>query len=650
MKRISTDAEYLDDGKVVIDADGIGVTISGKADQAAVDSALATKADKSYVDAEKWNKGDLGTNDLNDVTTPGMWHQRWSSVATPERNYPTKQAGVLQVAKSRTLVSQTFTTLSGYQQVWIRYFSAGNAWSAWVLVNQQWGRGQLGVANLDDVVTAGYYHQQNVDSATPDRSYPVNEPGILEVLVNGERIFQRYTDMTAPSIQYVRYSAMEVGVRVWRPWERIGLSDSAEIIVEADYTGVSDAQPAIQAAIEKGKTEGKPVRLLAGKLKLNKAITAVDKLVLRGAGMGKTILLPQGQANAIEYKAGTEGEPISDVIFSDFDIDGKDQIMPSGGYAPTQTKGAFIEKMHRIEMRNLHIRNTGATGLGIDHVTGVIENVWAVNCGRFNGGNKPGGSGIGIGTGWLDPVFEPLTIANCHTIGNARFGIFIESQTDGAAPSGITITGCTARGNKDGIGDAGGTGAIITGNHVIENTRSGIDVDHGTLSQGAPGLQTKVIANDIRGNATGITIYVKPDRGLDGVQIVDNTIIDNFGDGLYFNADTNDSVSNPVRNLRITGNEISRNLGRGIYIEGDRYVASLILRRFWIARNRVWENAVTGIHINGQTDGLVMEGNIIWDDQQEPTQTAAVLVERTHTNFVERENIWSFGSVAIPTA
>ena len=47
MKRISTDAEYLDSGKLVIDADGIPIE---PADKNYVNSELEPKADKSYVD------------------------------------------------------------------------------------------------------------------------------------------------------------------------------------------------------------------------------------------------------------------------------------------------------------------------------------------------------------------------------------------------------------------------------------------------------------------------------------------------------------------------------------------------------------------------------------------------------------------------
>lgn len=41
MKRISTDAEYLADGKITVDADGIPITISGKADISYVDTKVA---------------------------------------------------------------------------------------------------------------------------------------------------------------------------------------------------------------------------------------------------------------------------------------------------------------------------------------------------------------------------------------------------------------------------------------------------------------------------------------------------------------------------------------------------------------------------------------------------------------------------------
>lgn len=80
MKRISTDAEYLNSGKLVLDADGIpfepvsrksfndslmtkadksyvDFSVEPKANKSYVDSAVEPKADKTYVDDTKWPRG-----------------------------------------------------------------------------------------------------------------------------------------------------------------------------------------------------------------------------------------------------------------------------------------------------------------------------------------------------------------------------------------------------------------------------------------------------------------------------------------------------------------------------------------------------------------------------------------------------------------
>lgn len=84
MHRISSDSEFLDSGKIVIDADGIPIepvskqsfedalepkasksyvdsTIEPKADKSYVDSSLEPKADKSYVDSIAPVKSFMGT-------------------------------------------------------------------------------------------------------------------------------------------------------------------------------------------------------------------------------------------------------------------------------------------------------------------------------------------------------------------------------------------------------------------------------------------------------------------------------------------------------------------------------------------------------------------------------------------------------------
>lgn len=598
----------------------------------------------------------LGSEDLNTVTEKGSYSQYWVSGAKPELNYPTSKPGILTVDTNRTRIVQQFVPLDETMAAYRRYATQDSGgsltWKPWV--RQGWQGYDLGSKDLDDVIEPGVYAQPETRFAAAAMSYPVSEIGVLEVLANGDRITQRYTRTVGAIASWHRYSYIDSanGKRVWRPWDKIGgqaqtAVSETEILVTADYTGKSDAQPAIQEAIDQGVASGKTVRLLPGILRVDRPIKVKSKLTLRGSGAGKTIIRPQGQCNGMDMVR--DGSILRNVTITDLEIDGVNQTMPSTGYTPTVSKGIFLERIREMEMRNLVLRNTAATGLGIDHVTGVIENVWAIRCGRLNSGNRAGGSGIGIGVGWLDAEWEPLTIANCHTEGNGRYGIFIESQSHNVFPSGITITGCTAKGNKDGIGDDGSTGTVITGCHVTGNSRAGIDVGEGTMPEAHPGVFSKVIGNHVENNGyVGILATANADGALQHVQILDNTVIGGAGDGIKLQVKTTDSSLRNV-GVKVSGNEVGENAGVGILLDGATSTLSVMMEQFWISGNRMWGNTGGAIRVQATTRNLVIDRNHAWDTGEEESQAIALSVENTHEGLrVLDDNIWFSGAVIMP--
>lgn len=414
---------------------------------------------------------------------------------------------------------------------------------------------------------------------------------------------------------------------------------SGEIYADIDYTGTTNVSSAINTLIIEAGRTGAAIKLGVGTLRLDAPIRPVDGTQLIGSGIGKTILKPQGPSHAINT-----GARCDDVTFRDFEIDGTAQTLPEGEtvYQPTWAKGVFMEYMRRVNIENIYIHDTGATGLGIDFITGTIRNVWAVRCGRLNDGTGAGGSGIGIGVGRLDEDWEPLTIVGCHAEGNSRFGIFLENQDTGLMPAGISVIGCTSIGNKDGIGECGTTGTVIAHNHIRDNLRSGIAVDSGTMNKSTPGRMALIQGNDITGNATAgiLMLAAGLDESIDGVRVMDNHIWENTGPGIKITTSgfSTSEVAPFVRNVRIEGNDIHHNGDCGVLGEqtGQSHPG---WSRVLIARNRAWGNGTAGLvnqdagfKMTVPTDHLVFDGNHTWDDGA--TQPRSIALSNTHTNLV----------------
>ena len=371
--------------------------------------------------------------------------------------------------------------------------------------------------------------------------------------------------------------------------------------------GVADDTAAIQAALDAAGVTGGTVYLPAGRYRLSAALVPRRFVTLCGDG-GATVLAPEGRVSAIAG-AFTSVAPLAGFHCRDLAIDGSAQVGPY----TSATKGIFITHLSACTFTGLTVSATAATGIGIDYLYDgtVIRDCRVYGCGRLNGGNLPGGAGIGIGTG--SRAIESFLIEGNHCAGNARFGIFVESQTILASTGGRIIAN-TCDGNRHGIGDCGMAGTVITANTCLANIGSGIVVNAGTLSPivSRDGLIAGNVSADnadhgilfdttaapagtgytfsgnrcARNAKAGIKVVSNATRVIAGIVIADNDIHDNGSLGVHLS-----TTGAHATDLSITANRIARN-GRtnpSGYTQGIRLDAPT--DRFTITNNSCWDNS-----------------------------------------------------------
>jgi hypothetical protein len=369
--------------------------------------------------------------------------------------------------------------------------------------------------------------------------------------------------------------------------------------------GAADDAPAIQAAIDAAAHRGGTVYLPAGRYRLGGALQARSGVTIAGDGAA-SVLVPTGRSSAI---VGTfsSAAPLTSFVCRDLAIDGSQQVGP---YSST-IKGIFITHLSACSFLDLLVTATAATGIGIDYLYDgtVVRGCRAFGCGRLNGGNQPGGAGIGIGTGSRD--VEAFLVEGNHCGGNARFGIFVESQTTRAATGGRIIAN-TCEANRHGIGDCGMSGLVVAANVCTGNHGSGIVVNTGTLSP-IVGRDGEVGGNVCTANGefgilfdtnlapagnsyafranrcdrngkAGIKLMSDARRDLAGISVVDNEIHGNGSLGVHVT-----TSGARVRDLAISGNRISANgqTNTAGYTQGIRIDAPT--DRFTIAGNSCWD-------------------------------------------------------------
>lgn len=128
MHRISTDKEFLESGRIVINADGIPVDVPDRAHMEAADVALGQRIDK-----EKWKRSDLTSgSDINSLE-PGIYSVPSGPVSTalglPEGWYGTIETQWVNATGSIRLQVWEFYR-GGALKRYTRQLYSG-AWSAW---------------------------------------------------------------------------------------------------------------------------------------------------------------------------------------------------------------------------------------------------------------------------------------------------------------------------------------------------------------------------------------------------------------------------------------------------------------------------------------------------------------------------------------
>lgn len=371
---------------------------------------------------------------------------------------------------------------------------------------------------------------------------------------------------------------------------------------------------------------------------LIKPILPLNGVSWVGDGMDATIFRPMGSLSA--FDAESTAAYLTGCVFSDFGIDGQDQVTVTSGYT-SSIKGMYFQFFKRCFFNRLKIINTGATGLGIDYAyDSTITNVITENCGRLApaADGSPGASGIGIGVGGnLD---EPLYIAGTVNRNNKNFGIFFEWQqrTNSTNHSRYTIvSGNTCTGNYGGLGDCGLDGLVAIGNHLCGN-QYGFLLNTGTLvptSDGrpAPGSRGIFQGNDVSRNVLSGIKYDGSSVAGAGYDWKGNKIEDNGAYGIEMTMG-----SNGYSDAWIDGNSIARN-----QLDGIRLVNGSVTN-LDITNNRIFNNGQntstggSGIVLNASVTYGSISANKLRDTQTTATQKYGLVGTGALTSIDIAEN------------
>ena len=399
-----------------------------------------------------------------------------------------------------------------------------------------------------------------------------------------------------------------------------------------DPSSQDDARQVIQRAIRDmaRNTYGGVIYLPPGVYRLSSFLTPAPNVSIIGAGTGKTILMPYGSYSALQFTTSpTNPIPeLTDFVYSDFEVDCQDQVLPDEGYLP-RTKGLYFNFYRRGHLHRLRVRNSGATGIGIDFARdSAITECVVENFGRLapSGNDNPAGaSGLGLGAGGTQS--EPLYVAGNFCRNGKNFGIFLEKQHGTNAPYSsehTIVTGNTCTGNNAGLGDCGVDGMIATNNNFSENNY-GVIISPGTVLA-YPGSRGRLQCNIIAKNAKHGVYYNSTTEQRDGeYQIDSNTIRDNGEDGINLKA-----PGQEVRSMFIQGNDVYRNGRHGLNLEDGTAI------NMDVVNNRFWNNGLTasgnGINLASEVKISSFSANKIRDIQSTPTQQYPVYASGTLTD------------------
>ena len=252
-------------------------------------------------------------------------------------------------------------------------------------------------------------------------------------------------------------------------------------------------------------------------IKLRSNVTIVGAGTEEDISNKYTILKPYAPSGTIEYGldmfywnelSDSYGENLlylEDVNFSGFIIDGESV---RGNTYNTSGKGFMINLCRDCDWYNIIVRNTDATGFGMDNViNGTIVDCMAINCGKNAKSTSAGASGFGIGIGYSEE--ESMYIKNCQSIGNTKFGFFFEHQGifnnyyNALKANGFVVEDSYARGNLYNFGGERAHDVVYincTSGNILNEDYTMLDVYFSDQSRRVDviNLDTDIILNDVR--------------------------------------------------------------------------------------------------------------------------------------------------------
>ncbi|EMI1355429.1 right-handed parallel beta-helix repeat-containing protein [Klebsiella pneumoniae] len=332
---------------------------------------------------------------------------------------------------------------------------------------------------------------------------------------------------------------------------------------------------------------------------------------LVGGGQEGTIFLPMGYLPAFQYRGKpTEASPeiyVENIQFCDFTVDGENQqLHPERGYIP-DIKGIFLQYYRNAVFDRLTVRNTGATGFGVDMPDRVfVANFLTENCGRLAQVGDLGASGFGLGTSFLSS--EPIFLSKIVGRGNKNYGIFFEPQRGVGTAQDAIVSMATFSGNYAGMADCGIEG-LIASDVNLRGNQYGFMADTGTNNGGRPGHRGKLTNFIIKGNSKhGMYFVSAKDENLIGqYSIIGAHIFENGEDGVNFkypnnrantgvrfsDCDFNDNgrhavnfESGPVVNARITNCDFWNN---GKLMPGNAINSSASVKKSRFSMNTFYD-------------------------------------------------------------
>ncbi|MCU6592445.1 right-handed parallel beta-helix repeat-containing protein [Klebsiella pneumoniae subsp. ozaenae] len=345
---------------------------------------------------------------------------------------------------------------------------------------------------------------------------------------------------------------------------------------------------------------------------------------LVGGGQEGTIFLPMGYLPAFQYRGKpTEASPeiyVENIQFCDFTVDGENQqLHPERGYIP-DIKGIFLQYYRNAVFDRLTVRNTGATGFGVDMPDRVfVSNFLVENCGRLAQVGDLGASGFGLGTSFLSS--EPIFLSKIVGSGNKNYGIFFEPQRGVGTAQDAIVSDATFSGNYAGMADCGIEG-LIASNINLRGNQYGFMADTGTNNGGRPGHRGKLINLIVKDNTKhGMYFVSAKDENLIGeYAIIGAHIFGNGEDGINFKYANNRTNSG----LRVSDCDINSNGRHGLHFESGPVVnAHVTNTRFWNNGKQVSGN---GINSSASVKKSRFSMNSYYDLQSAPTQQYPVSI------------------------